>query len=203
MELSFDRKDGLDSYAMNSICSQLQSFVEQVRANEGMKAAVVRQDDEGGMRLAIWLSDHEQKGAILDTIAKRASRIEKGLIKKGQMAASIVRLAREVLAADKVFVINGLKFPDAARAASRKNMILTERLVRKKTRLSDNGRVLPLFFQDQAAAKRAGLKWVETKKAELPFMGGGADFVGLVGWDWAGVGVSEYSPVVDWWSSET
>jgi ribosomal protein S18 acetylase RimI-like enzyme len=100
MELEFVRADGLSHFDMNRICSQVQQFVEQVRINEGLEAAVVRRDNDKFMKLAIWLSSHEAKPVILDNIAKRAARIERGLLKSAvqtQAANAIVLVAKELL----------------------------------------------------------------------------------------------------------
>ena len=97
MELEFVRADGLSHFDMNRICSQVQQFVEQIRVNEGLEAAVVRRDNDKAMKLAVWLSDHEAKPVILDTIAKRAMRIEKGLLQVNKAASELLKLAKELV----------------------------------------------------------------------------------------------------------
>jgi hypothetical protein len=103
MVLEFGR-DGMDASGLGSLQAQVQSFVDTVRDNEGLRTIVLRDDDGGTMRLGIGISDHEAKADILRGIADRAMRLE-GMLKKSsadderELEMNGERIARELLMA--------------------------------------------------------------------------------------------------------
>lgn len=63
-----------DSAKRATVANKIESFLSQLRNNEGLDSFVHRKDDQDKMTILIGVSDHEAKDAIVKALWKRAER---------------------------------------------------------------------------------------------------------------------------------